>query len=80
MDFSSYVVPTCAVATYLICAIIKPFIGDTKKFLPLIAGLLGVVFAIWYQGSFEFSTFLGGLASGLSATGIDNLVNLNKEN
>lgn len=77
MDFSTYMVPAVAVAVYLICAIIKKFMGEHSKYLPLIAGLLGVVFAFWYQGSFGFDVFLSGLASGLGATGIDNVVKIN---
>jgi len=79
MDFSNYMVPAVAVAVYLVCAVIKKFLGENSRYLPLIAGFLGVVFAIWYQGSFGFDVFLSGMASGLGATGIDNIVNMHAD-
>lgn len=79
MDFSTYMVPAVAVATYLVCEVIKRFMGENSKYLPLIAGMLGVVLAFWYQGTFGFDVFLSGLASGLGATGIDNVVHINSK-
>jgi len=77
MDFSTYMVPAVAVATYLVCAVLKRFMGENSKYLPLVAAMLGVIFAFWYQGTFGFDVFLSGMASGLGATGIDNVVNMN---
>ena len=78
MDLGKYAVPAVAAATYLLCAVIKGFIGEKSKFLPLIAAGLGVGFAVWSTNSFGFETFLSGLASGLGAVGIDNVVGLGK--
>ena len=43
MDFSTYMVPAVAVATYLVCAVLKRFMGENSKYLPLVAAMLGVV-------------------------------------
>jgi hypothetical protein len=77
MDFSKYIVPMVAIGVYLILAMVKGLMPDnTKKFIPLIAGVLGVVFCCWSQASCTFATIVGGLASGLSATGIDQAVSV----
>lgn len=68
-----YVVVAIMVAVYLICAIIKPFLKDNTKWLPLIAGVLGIGFNAWLNAGFSFDIFLNGLASGLAATGLDQL-------
>ena len=33
MDFSTYMVPAVAVATYLVCAVLKRFMGENSKYL-----------------------------------------------
>ena len=76
MDFTQYVVPGVAIAVYIICAIIKPFIGEKSKFLPIIAGIVGVGLEFWTTGDLSFATFLAGLVSGFGATGIDQLVSI----
>lgn len=73
MDFNEYIVPMISAGTYLIILMIKPFFKNTK-FLPLIAGCLGVALNVWASMGFDFPTFLEGLASGLGATGIDQLI------
>lgn len=52
-------------------AIIKhslPFISN--KYIPLILGGVGVLLNVWYQNAFDINILLGGLASGLAATGL----------
>ena len=77
MDFKEYIVPAIAVAVYLVFLMTKKLIPEEyRKFIPLGAGALGVLFMAWYSWSFNFQIFLEGLASGLSATGIDNAISL----
>lgn len=76
MNIQDYVVAAIAVFTYLILLIVKPIIPEKAgKFIPMIAGLLGVFANIWLnQWQLTFAIVLEGLASGLSATGIDQLI------
>ena len=77
MDFKDYIVPIIAVAVYLVFLMIKGLIPEEyRKFIPLGAGTLGVLFMMWYSWNFNFVVFLEGLASGLSATGIDNVLSI----
>ena len=76
MDFTEYVVPIIAVAVYLLFLMIKPIFGDKKKWIPLCAGIVGVFFCAWFKGGFNFEIFVTGLASGLSATGIDQALRI----
>lgn len=79
MDFKEYVVGIIAVAVYLICLILHSIKFIDNRWLPLIAGALGIIFNIWYQRGVDFSVFVGGLASGLSAVGIDQTIDFFKE-
>ena len=74
MDIQKYVVVSIMVAVYLVCEIVKPFLKSGTKWLPLIAGVLGILFNVWLNLSFSFDIFLNGLASGLSATGLNQLI------
>lgn len=75
MDFKEYIVPAISAGVYLLVLMIKPLIGENyKKFIPLASGLLGVALNTWASQGFSFAIFLGGLASGLGATGIDQLI------
>lgn len=74
MNIEDYVVPMISVGVYLLLLIIKPFMKEKTKWLPLIAGLLGVGLNAWANMGFNFAIFLEGLASGLGATGIDQLI------
>ena len=77
MDFKEYIIPAIAVAVYLVFLMVKKLIPeDYRKYIPLGAGILGVLFASWFNWSFSFQIFLEGLASGLSATGIDNAISI----
>lgn len=76
MNIQDYVVVTIAVFTYLILAMVKPVLPSAaRKYIPLMAGALGVFGNIWLnQWAVTFPIVLEGLASGLSATGIDQLI------
>lgn len=76
MNIQDYVVATIAVFTYLILLIVKPVLPQKcGKFIPMIAGLLGIFANIWLnKWAVTFPIVLEGLASGLSATGIDQLI------
>lgn len=70
---NDYAVPAIMAAVYLILCAAKPLFGEKTKFIPLTAGLLGIGLNAWMNMGFDFSIFLTGLASGLSATGLDQL-------
>ena len=70
---NEYAVPAIMAAVYFILLMAKPLFGERTKFIPLTAGLLGVAFNAWMNMGFDFSIFLTGLASGLAATGLDQL-------
>lgn len=76
MNIQDYVVAAIAVFTYLVLLIVKPIIPEKAgKFIPLIAGILGIFANIWLnKWTVSFPIVLEGLASGLSATGIDQLI------
>ena len=75
MDFKEYIVPAISAGVYLITLMIKPLIKEQhRKFIPLGCGLMGVALNAWACWDFSFAIFLGGLASGLGATGIDQLI------
>ena len=71
---TDYAVPAIMAAVYLILLMAKPLFGEKTKWIPLTAGLLGVGLNAWLNMGFDFNIFLTGLASGLSATGLDQLV------
>ena len=75
MNIQDYAVPAISAGVYLILLMIKPLVKEEwRKYLPLTAGLLGVGLNAWFNLSFSFCIFLEGLASGLGATGIDQLI------
>lgn len=41
-----------------------------NKYIPLIMGILGCILNIWLNGNISPDILLGGLASGLSSTGL----------
>lgn len=84
MDYSfltDYAVPIIIGICWCIGYIIKNVIPTEKinKFIPLIMGVLGVVLNIWINMGFTPTILLGGLASGLASTGINELVKNLKE-
>lgn len=76
MNIQDYIVACIAVFTYLILLMLKPLFPEKWcKFIPLFAGIIGIVANIWLnEWTVSFAIVLEGLASGLSATGIDQLV------
>lgn len=75
MNIQDYVVPAISAGVYLTLLMVKPlFKEEWRKYLPLLAGLLGVALNAWFNMGFSFCIFLEGLASGLGATGIDQLI------
>lgn len=76
MNIQDYVVAAIAVFTYLVLLIVKPLLPEKcGKFIPMIAGVLGVFANIWLnKWVVTFPIVLEGLSSGLSATGIDQLI------
>lgn len=60
-------------AAYMGVAVVLFAIREMKKvpniYIPLIAIFLGIVFAFWEHGNFEFETFLTGLQYALMGIG-----------
>lgn len=76
MEIKDYVVVTVMAAVWIILQIVKPLIGENfKKYIPLIAALLGVAFTFWINLKFDFTLFLQGIASGFAATGMNEGIN-----
>ncbi len=78
MEIKDYVVVTVMAATWIVLQIVKPLFNDNKnikKFIPLFAAVLGVVFTLWINGKIDFMYFLQGIASGFSATGLNEGIN-----
>lgn len=77
IEYSEYILPMVAVATYIICAVLKLSVLKCKTtYLPLIAAVVGVFLAFWMQGNLDFSTFVSGLVSGFGAVGIDQAISI----
>ena len=70
---TEYAVPAIMAAVYLVLLMAKPLFGEKTKWIPLAAGLLGIALNAWFSMGFDFNIFLTGLASGLAATGLDQL-------
>lgn len=78
MDIQEYVLPTVMAAVWLLIQILKKPVFDRfnlSDFIPLFAGILGIIFIVWINGQINFSLFLEGLASGFSATGFNEGIN-----
>lgn len=78
MNIQDYVTVSVMAAVWLILQILKKPIFDKhglSDFIPLVAGLLGIIFVLWINGTISFSLFLEGLASGFSATGLNEGIN-----
>lgn len=73
---TDYIVMITAITVCAICFIIKKFIGDNDKYIPLIAGVLGILFNWWVMGNMTPLTFTQGLVSGLGATGLWEVVKI----
>ena len=78
MDIKEYVAVTVMAAVWLIIQILKKPVFDRfnlSDYIPLFAGLLGIVFILWINGQITFPLFLEGLASGFAATGLNEGIN-----
>ena len=76
MDIKEYIVVTVMAAVWLILQIAKPLISENlRKYIPLFAAILGIVFTCWINMQFTFELFLQGMASGFAATGLNEGVN-----
>lgn len=78
MNIDDYVVVTIMAATWLILQILKKPIFERfnlSDYIPLFAAVLGVVFTLWINGRIDFVLFLQGIASGFSATGLNEGIN-----
>lgn len=78
MNIEEYVTVTIMAAVWIILEIVKAIIGnnsEVKRFFPLIAAVLGVLFVFWINAKMDFTLFLQGIASGFSATGLNEGIN-----
>lgn len=69
-----YVVPITMVFCFMIGFAIKKFPKIDNKFIPLILMIIGVFFNCWVAWEITPITIVGGMASGLASTGVDQLV------
>ena len=70
-----YIVPVTMAICFCIGYLVKKWIKDIdNKWIPTICAVLGVIINIWTAGEITPVVLLGGLASGLAATGADQLV------
>lgn len=70
-----YIVPVTMAICFCIGYLVKKWIKDIdNKWIPTICAVLGVVINVWTAGEITPVVLLGGLASGLAATGADQLV------
>lgn len=78
MDIGEYVVVTIMAAVWLILQILKKPVFEklnASDYIPLVAAVLGIVFTFWIHGEITFTLFLQGIASGFSATGLNEGIN-----
>lgn len=74
---SEYVVAVVIGICFAVGYILKNLVPSNKinRYIPLIMGCLGIVLNTWLnEWSFTPSVLLGGLASGLAATGTNELI------
>lgn len=78
MDWlDNYIVLVIVGICYCIGYILKHIVASEKldRFIPVIMGACGVFFNIWLNGwSISPEIILGGLASGLAATGTNQII------
>lgn len=78
MDIKEYVAVTVMAAVWIIIQLLKKPVFDRfslSDYIPLFAGILGIVFILWINGQITFPLFLEGLASGFAATGLNEGIN-----
>lgn len=70
-----YIVPITMAICFCVGYIIKKWIKDVdNKWIPTICAIVGVLVNAWINMGIDPAILLGGLASGLAATGLDQLV------
>lgn len=71
----NYAVPVIVGICLCVGYILKNIVTSEKinRFIPLIMGVLGLVLNIWINGDITPDIILGGLFSGLAATGMHQL-------
>lgn len=75
MDVQEYIVPMTMAICYVVGYLTKKWIKDVdNKWIPTICAIVGVVVNVWTVGAITPASLLGGLASGLAATGLDQLL------
>lgn len=76
MDLTTYAVPVIMAICWCIGFIVNKWVKDVdNKYIPTIVALLGILLNVWMNGwIFTPEIILGGLASGLGSTGINELV------
>lgn len=78
MNIEEYVTVSVMAAVWLVIQLLKRPVFERFKltdYIPLFAGLLGIAFVLWINGNISFPLFLEGLASGFSATGLNEGIN-----
>lgn len=78
MNIQDYVTVSVMAAVWLILQFLKKPVFEKfglSDFIPLVAGLLGVIFVLWINNTITFPLFLEGLASGFAATGLNEGIN-----
>lgn len=75
-QFANYAIPVIVGICMCVGYIIKHLIPTDKinRFIPLIVGVLGVLLNIWLKFGISPEILLEGLVSGLSSTGLYELV------
>lgn len=76
MEFlQEYIVPITVAASWCVGFVVKRWIEDVNnKWIPTICAFVGIGFNIWIAGEVTPLVVLGGFASGIAATGIDQAV------
>lgn len=74
-----YVVPITMAICFCVGFITKKWINDVdNKWIPTICAIVGVIINVWINEGIDPAILLGGLASGLAATGLDQLIRTNE--
>lgn len=69
-----YIVPVTMAICVCVGYLVKKWIKDIdNKWIPTICAVLGVVINVWTAGEITPAVLLGGLASGLAATGLHQM-------
>lgn len=76
-----YLVPITVALCFCVGFIVKKWIKDVdNKWIPTICAIAGIFFNIWVNDwSIDPVIVLGGFASGLAATGFDQLIRTNEK-